>query len=220
MPKVTPEHRAARRQHILEAAMRRVAIDGYHKMTMADVIAESDLSAGAVYGYFRSKDELITAVALQVSGLARSVVEDILTLDPMPDPPEVLRRLTQTFVDAVETSPVDLSRVIVTTWGEAVRSPEVRDIVRDEFRGVRARFVDVLDAVQAAGHLDPEVDTTAAAQALFGMMPGFMLQRLVLQDVDPDTYSEGLRALLGGSPGAGDARAISVSTPRVPTSAG
>jgi len=31
------------------------------------------------------------------------------------------------------------------------------------------------------------------------MMPGFMLQRLVLRDVDPDSYSAGLRALMDGA---------------------
>lgn len=117
----------------------------------------------------------------------------------MPDVPQILHTLTTTFIDAVKASPVDLSGVVVTTWGEAVRSPEVRDMVAAEFVVTRSRFVDVLEASRAAGHLAPETDTAAAAQALFGMMPGFMLQRLMLQDVDPDRYSAGLRALMDGA---------------------
>lgn len=137
------------------------------------------------------------SVAQHVSGLARSVVGEVLLLDPMPDVPEVLRQLTASFVDAVEDSPVDLSGVVVATWGEVVSSPEVRAIVRAEFQQARTLFVDVLEGAKAAGHLAPEVDTVAGAEALLGMMPGFMLQRLVLQDVDPESYSSGLRALMG-----------------------
>ncbi len=36
---------------------------GFHKTTMADVIRESGLSAGAVYGYFKSKEEIVAAIA-------------------------------------------------------------------------------------------------------------------------------------------------------------
>ena len=62
MPRVTDEHRAARREQILSAAIACVAEEGFHKTTMAHVIQRSGLSAGAVYGYFRGKDEIIGAM--------------------------------------------------------------------------------------------------------------------------------------------------------------
>ncbi|MGB3185214.1 MAG: helix-turn-helix domain-containing protein [Ornithinimicrobium sp.] len=195
MPKVTEEHRAARRAEIVDAAMRRVAIDGYHKMTMADVIAESGLSAGAVYGYFRSKQDLIAAIAVTVSSLAREVVRATAQLDPMPAPPEVVRVLTQTLVTKIESSQIDLTRVAVNTWAESVRHEAVHDIVRTEFTGVRSDFVTLLTKVRDAGHLRQDADIDAAAKAMFGLLPGFILQRLVLGDVDPDSYSAGLAAL-------------------------
>ena len=63
MPKVSDEHRAARRKQIVDAGRHCVADQGFHKTTMSDVIRESGLSAGAVYGYFRSKDEILAAIA-------------------------------------------------------------------------------------------------------------------------------------------------------------
>jgi hypothetical protein len=33
---------------------------------------------------------------------------------------------------------------------------------------------------------------------MFGLIPGFVLQRLILGDVTPDSYTEGFAALLGG----------------------
>ena len=68
MPKVTDAHRESRREQILIAAWKCFSRNGFHSTSMADVIREAGLSAGAVYLYFRSKDEIIVAVATQVFG--------------------------------------------------------------------------------------------------------------------------------------------------------
>ncbi len=60
---------------------------------------------------------------------------------------------------------------------------------------VRGNFVEVAAAPRRTARStrrDPEY----IAQALFGLLPGFMLQRLILGDVTPDSYSAGLRAIL------------------------
>ena len=61
MPKVTDEYRAARRQQIIDAAYRCFARKGFHQATMRDIYAEANLSPGAVYHYFDSKDAIIQA---------------------------------------------------------------------------------------------------------------------------------------------------------------
>ena len=66
MPKVTEAHRESRREQILIAAWKCFSRKGFHSTSMADVIKEAGLSAGAVYLYFRSKDEIIVAVGTQV----------------------------------------------------------------------------------------------------------------------------------------------------------
>ena len=63
MPKLKPETQAARRAEILEAAEICFARDGFHKSTIQDVIEESGLSAGCIYGHFRDKEELIEAIS-------------------------------------------------------------------------------------------------------------------------------------------------------------
>ena len=39
------------------------ARDGFHQTSMADILRQSGLSAGAVYSYFSGKEEIIAAVA-------------------------------------------------------------------------------------------------------------------------------------------------------------
>ena len=86
MPKVTDEHRESRREQILIAAWKCFARNGFHSTSMADVIAEADLSAGAVYLYFRSKDEIIVAVATQVFGGIQGRLADMLAARTAAEP--------------------------------------------------------------------------------------------------------------------------------------
>ena len=50
MPKVTDEYRVARRDEIIDVAIRCFLRQGYARTSVADLVAESGLSAGAIYG--------------------------------------------------------------------------------------------------------------------------------------------------------------------------
>lgn len=196
MPKVTDEHRHQRREQILLAAMTCVAEEGFHKTTMAHVIETSGLSAGAVYGYFRSKDELILAIAERALGYLDQAIGELLSRDPVPSPVEVIRHLMRMLVQRAEAGPVDLTRVVVAAWAEAVRNDQVRQAVAARIRALRSRFAEVIVAQQAAGLVDPAMDPQEVAKSLFGFMPGFVLQRLIVQDVTADGYADGLAAVI------------------------
>ena len=59
MPRITAEHEAEKRQHILAAARRVFVAKGFHEASIDDVVAESGVSVGAIYNYYGGKDELI-----------------------------------------------------------------------------------------------------------------------------------------------------------------
>ena len=63
MPRVKPETSLARRDEILEAAEICFARQGFHQTTIRDVIRESGLSAGCIYGHFATKEDLIQAIS-------------------------------------------------------------------------------------------------------------------------------------------------------------
>ena len=66
MPKATEEHRATQRQRILDAAITVIQRKGLASTTMGEIIKESGLSAGAIYGYYAGKDELIRDIQAKV----------------------------------------------------------------------------------------------------------------------------------------------------------
>ena len=78
MPKVTAAYREARRDEIIDAALRAFAAKGFQGTSMADVIAEAGLSAGAIYGHFAGKKELFAAVAGRVLDSRSNETADIM----------------------------------------------------------------------------------------------------------------------------------------------
>lgn len=195
MPRVSEEYRLARREQIVMAAIRCVAAEGFHKTTMAHVIQESGLSAGAVYGYFRGKDELIAAIADRAVGLISGALEDLRGHDPLPGPVEVLAAFAQTVESQAREAGVDITRVAVAAWAEAVRDEEVRRSVSGKIVLMRHAMAALVRQQQAAGLVDPSADPEHVAQAFFGMLPGFILQRLIIGDVTPESYAAGLAGL-------------------------
>ena len=68
--------RAASRAAILEAARRVAARDGARDLSLRGVAAEAGFAPAALYGYFRSKEELLLALAADdLSQLARNMRE-------------------------------------------------------------------------------------------------------------------------------------------------
>src|SRR5690606_26473523 len=89
----TDQHRERRRQQILDAARRCFARRGFHQTTMSDILHESELSAGAVYGYFRGKDEIIAAIAQGFVGETARLIEPVAQSETVPPLPDVLDSL-------------------------------------------------------------------------------------------------------------------------------
>ncbi len=69
--------KAANRQAILDAARRVFARIGYEAANVRDIIRETDLAAGTFYNYFRSKEEVFSALAEDTVRRFRLVLEDV-----------------------------------------------------------------------------------------------------------------------------------------------
>jgi AcrR family transcriptional regulator len=196
MPKVSDEHRLARRQQIVAAARTCVAEQGFHKTTMADVIRESGLSAGAVYGYFKSKDEIVAAIADDALSSVDRLFEEILARKEPLTPLAALEAAVEHVAFVAGQAGGDVTKVGIQAWAEALHNDAIKAIASEKYRMLRGHFVEVARRAQADGTVDPDTDPEYIAQVLFGLIPGFILQRLILGDVTPQSYTAGLAALL------------------------
>ncbi|MGB6516101.1 MAG: TetR/AcrR family transcriptional regulator [Mycobacterium sp.] len=67
------------RQQILRAAARRFAQQPYHQVGLDDVLAEAELTKGAMYFHFRSKHALALAIIEDQTTHSSDAVADLLT---------------------------------------------------------------------------------------------------------------------------------------------
>jgi AcrR family transcriptional regulator len=196
MPRVTQQYRDARRREILEAAGRCFGERGFHSTSMQDFFADSGLSAGLVYRYFRSKDELIAELAGEALRQLHASVEEAVAAGERPGNEEVLARLLRTIdeLDARER----IARVAVHVWGEALVNPAVGSAFTAAIARLQTAMERLVATAQAAGQLDPGLDPAYAARVLYSVLPGFLLQRALDPSLDRDGYEQAARALIAG----------------------
>jgi AcrR family transcriptional regulator len=202
MQQAAEQRRALRRAEILAAACRCFARDGFHATSMAEIIDEAGLSAGAVYRYFRSKDELIASVVEMTIGTADELFAQLLENDPVPSPDDTVAFLLDAVLERAVNNPVtgvDMSRIALNAWAEALRDRDVANHIEQTLTRFRELYAEVVRRWQAAGEIDASADPTHVGAVLMGIVHAFAIQRLLLPATDPDQYVAGVRALLASS---------------------
>lgn len=195
MPRVTPQHTEARRAQILDAARHCFVRNGFHATSMQDIQRASGLSAGAIYLYFRSKQEIVTAIAQGVLGTIVAVFE----IPPADAPRAGLDDLLTRFLTAANRLQEErqLFAVILPVWAEALRDPAMHAVLIGEFAGVKGKLTDLLVDYREHGVLEPEVDVETLTMAVIGLVQGYIIQTALLPEATSFArYLAGVRALL------------------------
>lgn len=193
MPKVQPEYLAQRREQIVHAAAACFSRKGFHRTTMQDICEESNLSPGAVYRYFGSKEEIIDSMSSQGVQLDLTRIEAALA---QPTTLERFEGLLQTFLlnPPAEDCPLSIELV-----AESARNESIREFQLRAARMIRELLEEVIGKGQEAGEIDPSLDREAVARVMTAMYQGLLVQLVIDPDLDTAPYAAVCRALLGGS---------------------
>jgi AcrR family transcriptional regulator len=192
MPRLTQERRSARQQQIVDAARQCFLRQGFHATSMADVLGAAQLSAGAVYNYFASKEDLIAAISQQ----ALEEVELTFAHLRRGKLPALDEAITAVFShQAPMDSQRESAQLLVQVWAEALRSPTLNAKVVPIFRGVREVFADLVATYQEQGAINSATPPEAIADVLLSTLHGIVLRRALFDDFDLEISRQGLRAL-------------------------
>jgi AcrR family transcriptional regulator len=184
MPRVKPEYKHERRERIIDAARRCFARLGFHETTLQDVFREAELSAGAVYNYFRSKDELIEAIAEQRHQDEREL---LLQAVDQENPIDALTALAYSFAETYLSLDCDEKRRIsLHTWAEATVRPSLMASVKHGFETPKDLLVALIERGQANDQFATDLNADAVARAAIALLHGFILQKLWDPDFDLD----------------------------------
>lgn len=193
MPKVTEEHRAAMRERIQRAALACVAEKGFSNVGMGDIIAKAGLSAGAVYVYYRSKEELIVDAGRRVFEERMAALERLSAHEPVPPPEEAVVAL-MTGLMKMDFFP----DVAVQVWGEAVRNHQLGEVAQNILVQIRGHLEKYLEAWIRASRPAEDAEATARclAPAVMGLIQGFAIQSALGKEGTGPAYLKSARTLL------------------------
>jgi AcrR family transcriptional regulator len=159
---------------------------------MQDIFREADLSPGAVYSYFKGKDELIAAIIVAMMGF---VAESAAVFgEPLPQgrlrrPDEALAELFERYQGLELGTVVERARIFPHLVGEQQRNPQLGAAVRVGIEHLRAGFETLARAAQQRGELDPALDPEHFSRLLISLLQGLLIQLAVYgEEIDVDAY--------------------------------
>ena len=200
MPRVSDAHRAARREQIAEAALQVLARKG-SDTSIAEIVAECGLSAGAIYVSFENKADLARYIAGQLLHRRIGTLDDAVSDGQVRTPVEVLRL----FMSLHRTLP-DLS-VLLQFWGEATVDPELHAVMAtraDELRDAFERALGPWATAQSGGADGQEEGAALAARTAelcIIMCQGFLANSALFGWMTGEEYLEAAARAFGPGPG-------------------
>ena len=159
MPKVSEEHKVQVRQRLLDAAWRVVGRDGVEAATTRAILDEAEMSAGALYSYFSSKDELLKTLSEE------KVTETLALAAAMGDPEEGESGLLLRYAARLLSEPIR-SPALTAFRGRMTTDPSVNQAIREFNTSLVDRFAPLLAAAQDAGDFDPSPDAEALVELI------------------------------------------------------
>ena len=178
-----------RREALLAAAERCFLQSGFHGARMAQIAAEAEMSAGHIYHYFNSKEDIIAALVRD--HVDRKHAELKATIDKAGDNSRdvVIDLFAGKYAEATEPF---WSTLMLEIVAESTRNPDIRETLRTAVCG----GVDIIR--DAVGGKPPPNDIDERIEILIGLFQGLAMRRLVGPDVDPEKMRALMREIITG----------------------
>jgi AcrR family transcriptional regulator len=163
---------AQTRTRILDAARSCFVERGYDQTTMRDIAHAADMTAGALYHHFTSKQDLFAAVFHRHQERAFDVLEKVVAKGG-----SFIERITLLLDAAAELHTIDrgLAGFTAVATIELQRHPELREVAGDDTRAVYRFFERMLAATpdkMSADDLEGLVNMFVAMFSGFSMFGG------------------------------------------------
>ncbi|HEV2471058.1 MAG TPA: TetR/AcrR family transcriptional regulator [Chthonomonadales bacterium] len=167
-----------RRRQILEAALQVFSTSGFEAATNKQIAGAAGIrSAGLIYHYFASKEDLLRGVIEHFSAPLRLLSQRDLMME---SPPEIgLARFCDAWLEMAQDPIITRCRTVLIR--EAMRSPELAEtlgqIIGFRIRRSMAAYLAVKMEEGTLRRADPE----AAAQCFLGPLASYLLMGTIFQ---------------------------------------
>jgi len=191
-----PDVSVTRKNQILDAATAVFARLGFHDARMDDIVQASGLSKGALYWYFKSKEDIITAISQRL--FTTDIEQLVGLLHAEGSVSERLQQLIQARIAGLQEMS-DVVTILFEFYATALHQDGVRQFIKAYFQNFHELLVALIQQGIDRGEFR-SVDAVAAAAALDAVFEGLVVRWLI----DPEAMQwasvgeTALRLLLDG----------------------
>ncbi|MEN6320290.1 MAG: TetR/AcrR family transcriptional regulator [Syntrophaceae bacterium] len=161
-----------RKGAILKAARKLFFDKGFKSVTVESIAKKAELSKGAVYLYFKSKDEIYSQILLNEIDQFEKKITDLFTGDKQAS--EMLFRLSSIYVDFF-LKDRELFRILMTFMLHANHSNLPEDFRRNIIKSMNVS-IDVIEKIFKygidKGEFSPGINTRQIRNAVWGLFNG------------------------------------------------
>ena len=184
-----------RSENIIDAAERIFFNKGFEHATMNDVAEEAELSKGALYLYFHSKNELCMAI-LQRSLLILKGIFELLRDDKNYTGIEKFPKLAELFINFTKQYPNHYNSLLSYREhrGNCPATGKIIKSTIEENKNINNIISDIIKEGQADKTIKKDIDADKLSLALWGnftgIMPSSILSEKAITDFNPEAIIE------------------------------
>ncbi len=176
MPRVVPGYKEEAKRRIVSVALDVFAEKGYDQTTMEDIGNRLGVSKGALYLYFKSKEELFRAITEQAQDQLREVMSDSFR-------ERNLLKGANAFLDS-SLSPQYRPNLYLTFefLSEASRNNELREILKEDHESDLAAVRSFLEDQRTQGIIRPDIDIYSLSFGVIALYYGLRASLIIGDD--------------------------------------
>lgn len=197
MPRVSAAYTDTRIREITEAGYRVFARRGFAEATMQEIAEEAGLSVGALYQYFKGKDEIVVAAGQYVRERHLGMLD--VAFAEADSSEKAIASVTERTLGALgDPEYLYRFRNLVSLWAEAPRNERIAAALRETAEAVAARLAVPWTDVQSTSGLPEGVKPEDIAHVMMAMREGLAVMLLAGIPVDLNAHIR-IATLMTGS---------------------
>ncbi|MCM3765563.1 TetR/AcrR family transcriptional regulator [Neobacillus niacini] len=181
---MSDDYKKNKKALILKSAFECFAEKGFQVATMEDIVKHSNISKGAIYNYFSSKDEIYIELMNERTSESINKLRD--ELGRLKTSNEKLEHLFNVYSDVNKTSDyVNATRVHIEFWLYSTRKDDLRTIMISRFNMYKDLFKTIIDEGIKNGEFSKKANSEELSLIFWGVIDGSSLHHAMLLELFP-----------------------------------
>lgn len=179
-PIVSDEYKQKKKQQILDSALICFARKGFQVATIDEIVKHSGISKGAIYNYFKSKDEIYLALMTE-----QTETNNAKLLNKIAEFQTATEKLNYIFERYKEMDPYEKDRkktivVHLEFTLHSSRDEEINHILKERGSKFFLKLImDIIKEGQGSGEFRNDIDLLVVANMFWTVIDGAMLHTIV-----------------------------------------